>query len=62
MKPATGVLENMKRQYVLGSSDEVIERITQYVSAGVQHFMIYFLDYPSTNSMEAFAKEVIPSL
>jgi len=62
MKPATGTLERMRRQYVLGSIPEVTERIAQYVKAGVEHFMIYFLDYPSMSSMELFVKEVLPSL
>ncbi len=62
MKPATGNLENMKQQYILGSLRDVTERAGEYVKAGVQHFMIYFLDYPSTDNMKTFAKEVVPSL
>jgi len=62
MKPATGNLQNLKQQYILGSLPDVTERTAEYVKAGVQHFMIYFLDYPSTNSMKAFAKQVVPSL
>ena len=52
----------MKYQYVLGSVREVTERIADYIDAGVQHFMMYFLDYPEKKSMTAFAKDVIPSL
>lgn len=62
MKPATGDLDSMKRQYILGSVREVTEKVAQYVKAGVQHFMIYFLDYPSMESMERFARGVVPSV
>ncbi len=62
MKPARGDLSNMKNQYVLGSVREVTDRIADYIHVGVQHFMLYFLDYPRKNSMTAFTKDVIPSV
>jgi len=62
MKPAAGGLAEMKTQYILGSVSEVTERCAQYVHAGVQRFMIYFLDYPSIKSITTFANEVIPSV
>ena len=61
-KPAVGTLEAMKRPYILGSVREVTEHVSEYVKAGVQHFMIYFLDYPSMNSMRLLAEEVVPSV
>jgi len=62
MKPATGDLENMRQHYVIGSVRDVTERMAEYIEAGVEWFMIYFLDYPSMNSMKLLAKEVMPSL
>ena len=62
MKPAKGDLSNMKYQYVLGSVREVTDRIADYIHAGVQQFMMYFLYYPTKKSMTSFAKDVIPSL
>jgi alkanesulfonate monooxygenase SsuD/methylene tetrahydromethanopterin reductase-like flavin-dependent oxidoreductase (luciferase family) len=59
---ARNKLEEIRDQYVLGSRREVTEKMAAYIEAGVQHFMIYFLDYPSSDSMTAFAKDVIPSL
>jgi hypothetical protein len=38
----------------------VTERVGRYVQAGVQHFMLYFLDYPSTEGLERFASDVMP--
>lgn len=61
-KPVVGTLEDMKPKYILGSAREVTERVVDYINAGVQHFMVYFLDYPSMNSLRSFAKDVIPSL
>jgi hypothetical protein len=46
----------------LGTVREVTDRVADYVKTGVQHFMMYFLDYPSTKSIRSFAREVIPSL
>jgi alkanesulfonate monooxygenase SsuD/methylene tetrahydromethanopterin reductase-like flavin-dependent oxidoreductase (luciferase family) len=62
MKPPTGDLENIKRNYVIGSVREVTDRLAEYIKAGVESFTIYFLDYPSTNSMRLLVKEVMPSL
>ena len=62
MKPPTGDLENVRKNYVIGSVREVTERLAEYVKAGVQTFTIYFLDYPSTKSMHLLVKEVMPSL
>jgi alkanesulfonate monooxygenase SsuD/methylene tetrahydromethanopterin reductase-like flavin-dependent oxidoreductase (luciferase family) len=61
-KPAVGGLEDMKTRYILGTVTEVAERISEYVRAGVQQFMIYFLDFPSMNSARLLAEEVMTSL
>ena len=58
----TGTLEDMKARYILGSTRDVTERMSEYIDAGVQHFVLYFLDYPSTKSVELFTRDVIPSL
>lgn len=46
---------------LVGTPDEVIERLQEYVGIGVTHFMIWFLDFPSRKGVELFAKEVMPS-
>jgi len=61
-KPVVGHLEDMETKYILGTVREVTDRVADYVKTGVQHFMMYFLDYPSTKSIRSFAREVIPSL
>ena len=57
-----GTLEEMKTKYILGSRRDVTDRVADYIKAGVQYFMICFLDYPSMKSITSFAREVIPSL
>jgi F420-dependent oxidoreductase-like protein len=41
--------------YIIGSLAECRSRVREYADAGVEHFTPYFLDYPGTDSMEAFA-------
>jgi len=61
-QPTTVKLEDIRKEYILGSAEEVTERFAEYIKVGVQRFMIYFLDYPTLNSILPFAKEVVPSL
>ena len=62
-KPASAArLEQLRKEYVFGSVEQVTERFAEYIKAGVERFMIYFLDYPTMNSIVPFAREVLPSL
>jgi alkanesulfonate monooxygenase SsuD/methylene tetrahydromethanopterin reductase-like flavin-dependent oxidoreductase (luciferase family) len=61
-KPRMETITDVKRRYIVGSVKEVTERIADYIDAGSQEFMFYFLDYPSLKTMKALAKDVIPSL
>jgi F420-dependent oxidoreductase-like protein len=60
LKPKAETGGQLRDQYLLGSVAEVTERVGRYVEAGVQHFMLYFLDYPSTEGLERFASDVMP--
>jgi F420-dependent oxidoreductase-like protein len=62
VKARTATLDDIKREYIFGSVEQVIERFSQYIDIGVQRFMIYFMDYPTLNSIVPFAKQVVPSL
>lgn len=61
-KPVVGELEEMKSKYILGSLKEVTAKMAEYIDAGVQYFMLCFLDFPSMNSLKSMADDVIPSL
>jgi F420-dependent oxidoreductase-like protein len=61
-KPHTVTLDDIRHKYIFGSVEQVIDRFSEYVDIGVQRFMIYFMDYPTLNSIVPFAKQVVPSL
>jgi F420-dependent oxidoreductase-like protein len=62
-KPSTTVtLEDIRQEYVFGTVEQVTERLGKYVDVGVERFMIYFMDYPTLDSILPFAREVMPSL
>jgi len=62
MAPVKLTLGDVKRDFIVGSVEQVTERMGRYVDAGVERFMIYFLDYPSMSSIIPFAEQVVPSL
>ena len=45
---------------LVGTPDQVIEQVRAYVDAGVDHFMLWFLDAPDRRGMDLFAQEVAP--
>ena len=60
IQPSAETTDELRSQYILGNLEHCKSRIKQYVDVGVQHFQIYFIDYPSTDSLETFAREIIP--
>lgn len=60
--PSAPTLEQLRKEYIFGTVEEVTERFAEYIKVGVERFMIYFLDYPTMNSILLFAREVLPSL
>jgi len=60
--PATAKMEDIRKEYIFGNIEQVTERFAEYIKIGVERFMIYFLDYPTLNTILPFAKEVVPSL
>ena len=55
-------LDDIKRDYVMGSVEEVTEKFAEYIKVGVQRFLIYFMDYPTLNSILPLTRQVMPSL
>ena len=55
------VASRLEQMYIIGTLDDCIEKVGRYVDAGVEHFTVYFLDYPETRTMELFASEVMPA-
>ena len=46
----------------MGTPEQVTARLQEYVDLGVRHFMLRFLDFPSTEGALRFAAEVAPRL
>jgi F420-dependent oxidoreductase-like protein len=47
-------------KFVVGDPDSVVERLSEYVELGVEHFILRFLDFPGTDGAKMFAEKVIP--
>jgi F420-dependent oxidoreductase-like protein len=46
----------------VGTPDRVAEKVQGYVDAGCREFVLWFRDYPSSNSLERFMREVVPQV
>jgi alkanesulfonate monooxygenase SsuD/methylene tetrahydromethanopterin reductase-like flavin-dependent oxidoreductase (luciferase family) len=47
---------------VYGRPDQVAKELKEFVELGVEHFMLRFVDFPSTDGLEMFLSEVAPVL
>jgi alkanesulfonate monooxygenase SsuD/methylene tetrahydromethanopterin reductase-like flavin-dependent oxidoreductase (luciferase family) len=48
------------RDNFVGTVEQVTEKVQAYVDAGCGEFVLWFRDFPSSASLETFAREVIP--
>jgi F420-dependent oxidoreductase-like protein len=48
------------RENFVGTSEQVAEKARAYVDAGCREFVLWFRDYPSTESLERFMRDVVP--
>lgn len=56
---ATDILPvSLMKGYILGTPDEVTAQMHSYTDAGVNHFMLWFMDAPKEDGMELFMQEV----
>lgn len=47
---------------IYGTPEQVGEQIAAFITFGVKHFMLRFLDFPSSEGSQLFQEEVIPNL
>ena len=58
-------LESIEREgqyFIQGTPEEVTTELRQFINLGVEHFMIKFMDFPSTKGLNLFKEEVVPHL
>ena len=48
------------RDNFVGTAEQVGEKVQEFVDAGCREFVLWFRDAPSSDSLEAFARDVIP--
>lgn len=54
--------ERYARENLVGTPEQVAEKVQAFVDAGCREFVLWFRDYPSTDSLERFMTEVVPKV
>jgi F420-dependent oxidoreductase-like protein len=55
-------VETYVRDNFVGTVERVTEKVQAFVDAGCREFVLWFRDFPESESLERFAAEVIPSI
>jgi F420-dependent oxidoreductase-like protein len=50
------------RDNLVGTVEQVVEKAQAFVDAGCREFVLWFRDYPASDSLEAFAQDVVPKV
>jgi F420-dependent oxidoreductase-like protein len=48
------------RDNLVGTVEQVTEKVQAFVDAGCREFVLWFRDFPASDSLETFAREVVP--
>jgi alkanesulfonate monooxygenase SsuD/methylene tetrahydromethanopterin reductase-like flavin-dependent oxidoreductase (luciferase family) len=54
--------EDYLRDNLVGTVEQVTEQVQGFVDAGCREFVLWFRDYPSSESLERFVAEVVPQI
>lgn len=54
--------EDYVRDNFVGTAEQVAEKVQAFVDAGAREFVLWFRDYPSTDSLEGMLTDVAPKL
>jgi alkanesulfonate monooxygenase SsuD/methylene tetrahydromethanopterin reductase-like flavin-dependent oxidoreductase (luciferase family) len=49
----------MIEDWVVGTPNQVEQRLRAYMAEGISHFMLWFMDAPRTDGLDLFASDVI---
>ena len=50
------------RDNLVGTTEQVTEKVQAFVDAGCAEFVLWFRDFPDTDSLERFMAEVVPAV
>jgi F420-dependent oxidoreductase-like protein len=50
------------RDHLVGTPEQIAEKVQAFVDAGCREFVLWFRDAPSSESLERFAREVVPAV
>lgn len=53
---------HFREEFVMGTSEQVLEKLSRYRDMGVEEIICWFMDFPSTESLRRLAAEVMPKL
>jgi alkanesulfonate monooxygenase SsuD/methylene tetrahydromethanopterin reductase-like flavin-dependent oxidoreductase (luciferase family) len=52
----------LSEPFVIGTLEEVEQKLRAYIALGVSHFMLWFMDAPDDGGLRLFAEELMPKL
>lgn len=52
--------EEMADTWLIGTPDMIIEQVNNYISHGISHFLLWFIDWPNEDGLIKFTDEVMP--
>jgi F420-dependent oxidoreductase-like protein len=55
-------LEDFVQTSLVGTSEDCLRRVRQYVNLGVTHFMLFLGDFPELGGLRLFAEEVVQKI
>ena len=58
-QPSPPRMAELVDDWLVGTPDDVLRQIGVYRDLGVSHFMLWFIDYPSTRGLRLFAERVL---
>jgi F420-dependent oxidoreductase-like protein len=50
------------RDHLVGTVEQVTEKVQAFVDAGCTEFVLWFRDFPESESLERFARDVVPAI
>jgi alkanesulfonate monooxygenase SsuD/methylene tetrahydromethanopterin reductase-like flavin-dependent oxidoreductase (luciferase family) len=51
-----------EENYIIGDVEQVIIKMKEYITLGVEYFILRFVDFPNTVGVKMFSEEVIPKI